>query len=73
MFNVYNLFRALQPQPLLQAGTVVAVDDGAVVVELPGGVRIRARGEAAMGAQVFVRDGVIQGAASALPRMDQEV
>ena len=45
----------------LQAGTVVGVGSGVVTVALPGGGLIRARGSAAIGQKVFVRDDVIEG------------
>lgn len=75
MFNAFALFKQLQPHSPLQAGEVVAVDaDGDIVtVELPGGAYIRAKGAAQLGQQVFVRDGLVQGVASTLPRLDQEV
>ena len=66
MHNLYEQFRQLIPDPPLQAGTVVGVGSGVVTVALPGGGQIRARGEADIGVQVFVRDGVIEGSAPSL-------
>lgn len=63
MHNLYEQFRQLIPEPPLQAGTVVATALGIVTVALPGGGLIRARGSAAIGQKVFVRDGVIEGEA----------
>lgn len=63
MHNLYEQFRQLIPEPPLQAGTVVAAASGIVTVALPGGGQIRARGSAAIGQKVFVRDGVIEGEA----------
>ena len=67
MHNLYRQFRQLLPDPPLQAGVVTETGAGGVVIALPGGSLIRARGEAAPGQAVFVRDGVIEGIAPALP------
>jgi len=67
MHNLYRQFRQLLPDPPLQAGIVLSLDAGNVVVALPGGGLIRARGEAGIGQTVFVRDGVVEGTAPALP------
>ena len=67
MHNLYEQFRQLIPDPPLQAGTVVGVvGAGSVTVALPGGGLIRARGSAAIGQKVFVRDDVIEGGAPSL-------
>ncbi|WP_374408840.1 hypothetical protein [Hydrogenophaga sp.] len=67
MHNIYEQFRQLIPDPPLQAGTVVGVvGPGSVTVALPGGGLIRARGSAAIGQRVFVRDDVIEGIAPSL-------
>lgn len=65
MSNLYRKFRDLIPDAPLLVGDVVATDP--VRVELPDGSFIAARGEATLGAKVFVRDGVIEGAAPTLP------
>ena len=44
----------------------LAVVVGVVTVALPGGGLIRARGSAAIGQKVFVRDDVIEGGAPSL-------
>lgn len=67
MSNVYQQFRALLPDPPLQAGTVTEVDAGVVTVQLPGGGLLRARGNAEFGQQVFVRDGLVEAVAPNLP------
>ncbi len=67
MHNLYEQFRQLIPDPPLQAGTVVGVGAGVVIVALPGGGLIRARGSTAIGQKVFVRDDVIEGVAPSLP------
>ena len=67
MHNLYEQFRQLIPDPPVQAGTVVGVvGAGSVTVALPGGGLIRARGSAAIGQKVFVRDDVIEGGAPSL-------
>jgi len=66
MRNLYEQFRQLIPEPPLQAGTVIDVGSGVVAVALPGGGLIRARGNAAIGQKVFVRDDVVEGIAPSL-------
>ena len=66
MHNLYEQFRQLIPDPPLQAGTVVNVGSGVVTVALPGGGLIRARGNAAVGQRVFVRDDAVEGIAPSL-------
>ena len=66
MHNLYEQFRQLIPDPLLLAGTVVGVGSGVATAALPGGGLIRARGSAAIGQKVFVRDDVIEGSAPSL-------
>ena len=66
MRNLYEQFRQLIPEPPLQAGTVIDVGSGVVAVALPGGGLIRARGNAAVGQKVFVRDDAVEGIAPSL-------
>ena len=66
MHNVFEKFRNLLPDPPLQVGTVIEVGPGVITVELPGGGMTRARGSAAVGEKVFVRDGVIEAIAPSL-------
>jgi hypothetical protein len=66
MHNLYEQFRQLVPDPPLQAGTAIDVGSGVVTVALPGGGLIRARGNAAVGQKVFVRDDVVEGIAPSL-------
>ena len=66
MHNLYEQFRQLIPDPPLQAGTVVGVGSGVVTVAMPGGGLIKARGSAAIGQNVFVRDDAVEGIAPAL-------
>lgn len=67
MHNLYQQFRALLPHVPLQVGTVAAGASGVVTVQLPGGGWLNARGQADVGQNVFVRDGVIEGFAPNLP------
>lgn len=67
MHNVYEQFRRLLPDAPLQAGTVTEVATGVVTVQLPGGGVVKARGTAALGQKVFVRDGAVEAVAPSLP------
>ena len=67
MSNIFKAFLDLLPARPLQVGTVLSVSDGFATVELPGGGRLQARGQASSGQRVFVRDGAIEGAAPDLP------
>lgn len=66
MHNLYEQFRQLLPDPALQAGLVTEIASGVVTVQLPGGGVIRARGTAAVGQRVFVRDEVVEAIAPSL-------
>lgn len=66
MRNLYEQFRQLIPDPPLQAGTVTSIGTGVVTVQLPGGGLIKARGTAAVGQKVFVRDDAVEGIAPSL-------
>ena len=67
MRNPFKLLRDLLPDAPLQVGTVLSVTSGVAAVELPGGGRLLARGTAATGQRVFVRDGLVEGLAPNLP------
>ncbi|WP_047468998.1 hypothetical protein [Delftia sp. ZNC0008] len=67
MSNLYLQLREILAPGRVQIGKVAAVADGAVTVELPGAGLVRAKGQAAEGATVFVLEGVIQGPAPDLP------
>ena len=54
-------------QPELVGDVVAIHGDGTVTVELPGGGQVRARGAAAVSDRVFVKGGVLTGAAPDLP------
>lgn len=67
MSNWALRLRALLPAAPLLVGEVIAVDGGTLVVETPDGAMWQVRGAALVGARVFFRDGVMEGAASSLP------
>ena len=60
MHNVYEQLRQLMPDAPLQVGTVIEVGIGVITVQFPGGGVTRARGSAALGQKVFVRDAVLE-------------
>lgn len=65
-YNLYRRLRDLIPDDPLVVGTVVSVSAAGALVQLPDGSQITARGEADIADRVFVRAGVIEGAAPAL-------
>lgn len=67
MRNPFRQFLNLIPADPLQVGTVQAIADGLATVQLPGGGLIQARGDTAIGQNVFVRGGAIEGEAPNLP------
>jgi len=67
MRNLFAEFKALLQPAALTVATVLYADAGSATCELPGGARIRARGDAKAGDKVYVQDGVIQGPAPDLP------
>jgi len=71
--NIWARWRALAPGSPTLLGEVLASSDGLSTVELLGGGQVRVRGSATVGAQVWIRDGQIQGAAPALPGYEIEV
>ena len=73
MTNIYRQFLGLIPARPLQVGTVTATSGATCTVQLPGGGVLRVRGAATVGQQVFVRDGVIEGAAPALGIVQIEI
>lgn len=72
-YNLYRRLRDLIPDDPLVVGTVVSVSAAGVLVQMPDGAQITARGEAETGQRVFVRDGVIEGQAPALAVVTIEV
>ena len=67
MHNLYEQFRQLLPDAPLQAGAGPQVPLRVVTVQLPGGGVVKARGTAALGQKVFVRDGAVEAVAPSLP------
>lgn len=67
MPNLFLQLKELLSPGRVQIATVVYCANGSTIVELPGAGRVRVRGEAAVGAKVFIQDGVVQGPAPALP------
>jgi len=65
-YNLYRDLRSLLPAPRLLIGTVTAIDAGKVMVTLPDGATLSARGNATLGSTVYIRDGAIEGPAPAL-------
>ena len=64
--NLFAQFKRILPAQPLLVGEAISSGSGAVLVELPGGDRISARGEATPGDNVFVRNGAVEGVAPAL-------
>lgn len=67
MSNLLKEFRSLLPEPPLLTGEVTAINGELRTITLPDGATITARGDAAMGAMVFVRGSMIEGPAPVLP------
>ena len=67
MSNLLKQFRSLLPEPPLLSGEVTAINGELRTITLPDGATITARGDAAMGAMVFVRGSMIEGPAPVLP------
>jgi hypothetical protein len=67
MSNLYAILKKLMPDAPLLVGVVQSSTGAGYVVRLPDGAYVIARGSSAIGATVFIRDGVIEGAAPSLP------
>ena len=65
--NPYSVFLDLMPPKRLLIATVTGIDGDVARLVLPGGGVLTARGvgQRAIGAEVYVRDGVIEGDAPA--------
>lgn len=69
--NQWAKFRRLLPEDPLLVGTVSGGNAaGTVTVDLVGGGNVRVRGDAAIGATVYIRGGQIEGPAPDLPAFD---
>lgn len=75
MTNPFRQLLELLPQTPLTIATVAAQHaNGECTVTYPSGSQVRVRGEGfAVADQVFVRDGVIEGAAPALTPMTVDI
>ena len=76
MSNLYIALKELLPDAPLLVATVVSVQasEGVSTVQYPGGNQQRVRGTGAVAtSQVFVRGGIIEGAAPALTTLTIEV
>lgn len=71
--NPYARLIGILPKRPLQVGTVVSVDNGVAILELPGGGTDKARGDASVGQHVFFRDGAIEGVAPALTDVSYDI
>ena len=74
--NLYRALRELLPEAPLLVATVIAVNapEGTSTVQYPGGNQQRVRGtSAAAASQVFVRNGIIEGAAPSLTALTIDV
>jgi hypothetical protein len=74
--NPYSVFLDLLPPKRLQIATVTSIDGDVARLMLPGGGVLTARGvgSRAIGAEVYVRDGVIEGDAPAdMPLVQIEI
>jgi hypothetical protein len=72
--NIWARWKRLLPEDPLLAGEIAIVyDDGTCSVDLIGGGAVRVRGEAELGAKVWIRGGAIEGAAPDLTGVEIEV
>ena len=71
--NPYVALLALLPSYPLQIATITAIEGDVARLVLPGGGVLTARGAGAVGDQVFVRDGVIEGQAPSMPFVQVEI
>lgn len=75
MSNLYLALRELLPEAPLLVATVMSINpDSTSTVQYPGGNTQRVRGtDAAVASHVFVRNGIIETTAPALPALTIEV
>lgn len=64
--NLWKRLKQLLPEAPLLIGVVDSVSAYGAVVLLPDGAYVAVRGNATVGQQVFIRDGVIEGLAPSL-------
>lgn len=70
-YNLWQQFQKLLPQQVTVAGTVMVVNGSLYSVQLPGGTVVPAKSPTsyAVGASVFIKDGVIIGPAPDLGQL----
>lgn len=73
MSNLFKRLKSMLPDPPLLVGEVVLLTDYGARIQFPDGSSAIVRGSATVGQNVFVRDGVIEGPAPALPAVVIEV
>jgi hypothetical protein len=66
MANPYKKLIQMLPQQTIERGEVMVVLDDGVLIDLPTGERIKARGAATVGDFVYIRAGAIDGIAPEL-------
>jgi hypothetical protein len=71
--NLWKRLKQLLPDAPLLVGTVDSVSAYGAIVELPDGSLVSVRGDATLGQQVFIRDGVIEGTAPTLTTVVIEI
>lgn len=71
--NVYRRLLDLMPESPVNIGQVISVNADGCTIQLRTGERASVRGVAAVGAWVYVRDGVIEGPAPELDTVEIEV
>lgn len=71
--NLYKRLRNIIPEPRLLVGAVISTGEGTARIQLPDGSIVQARGDAVIGQNVYLRDGVIEGEAPALPVVAIEI
>lgn len=71
--NLWKRLKQLLPEAPLLVGEVVATSAYGAQVELPDGSLLSVRGETEIGKKVFIRNGLIEGEAPALPTVLIEI
>lgn len=70
MSNAFAAFQKLIPRSYLAVGEVTASGSGVSTVETPDGRQVQARGVFTVGAEVYVKDGQVQGTAPGLTQIN---
>lgn len=71
--NPFKVLQDLVARPGAEIGVVLSSASGQVVIELPGGGEVTARGSAAVGTTVYFRDGLVESTAPSLPIVTIEI